>query len=58
MSVRDYKTDLKHLMAVMLDTEDPKKAAAVVSEVTSMLREAWDRVYQTSCSSPGGVSPT
>ena len=40
----DFGIDLKHLMAVILDTMDPKNAAAVVIEVTNILREAWQRV--------------
>ena len=35
---------LKHLMAVMLEAMEPKKAAAVVREVTSIDKEAWFRV--------------
>ncbi len=48
-----YKKYLKHLMAVMLETTEPKKAAVVVSEVTSMEREAWRRVWLTRLTSSG-----
>ena len=40
-------TNLKHLIAVMLETIEPKKAAVVVREVTSMEREACRRVWPT-----------
>ncbi len=40
-------------MAVMLETTEPKKAAVVVREVTSMEREAWRRVWPTRLTSSG-----
>ena len=48
LSVGSTVSHLKHLMAVMLETMEPKKAAVVVREVTSMEREAWRRVWLTS----------
>ena len=47
-------TDLKHLMAVMVEMKDAKNAAAVVREVTHIVSKEWLRAKWTmlsSCSS-------
>ena len=50
----NHRSDyLKHLMAVMLDMTETKKAAAVVSDVTSMERRACRRVSLTRSSRQG-----
>ena len=56
MSLYDHEesTDLKHLMAVMVEMKDAKNAAAVVREVTHIVSKEWLRAKWTmlsSCSS-------
>ena len=51
------RSDLKHLMAVMLLTRLARKAAAVVTEVTAMETRACLRVAPTRPSSLADLEP-